>query len=144
MSPIDGLTIGAGSSTNTSSNLTTNATGDTKEIVGHIVYSTGPISVGYRMAESDSGVAGTAASEIEGYSIAFNVNDNFAVSYGQQDFTKKAIAATAAVTEEVNGVSAAYTVGSASIRINHSKSSNDGRVAAVDDETTEIGVVLSF
>jgi hypothetical protein len=96
------------------------------------------------MAETDSGVAGTAGTEIEGYSIAFNVNDNFAISYGQQDTTKNAIAATAAVTEEVDGISAAYTVGAASIRFNHSKSSNDGKVTGVDDETTEIGVVLSF
>ncbi len=144
LSPIDGLTIGAGSSTNTSSNLTTNATADTKEVVGHVVYSTGPVSIGYRMAESDSGTAGTAGKEIEGYSIAFNVNDNFAISYGQQDTVKKAIGATAGVTEEVDGISAAYTVGAASVRFNHSKSSNDGNVTGVDDETTEIGVVLSF
>jgi len=144
MSPIDGLTIGAGSSTNTSSNLSSDGTSDTDELVGHIVYSTGPVSVGYRLAESDSGAGGTAGSEIEGFSIAFNVNDNFAISYGQQDTTKKAIGATAAVTEEVDGISAAYTVGAASVRLNHSNSSNDGKVTGVDDETTEIGVVLSF
>ena len=144
MSPIDGLTIGAGSSTNTSSNLSSDGTSDTDELVGHIVYSTGPVSVGYRLAESDSGAAGTAGTEMEGFSIAFNVNDNFAISYGQQDTTKKAIGATAAVTEEVDGISAAYTVGAASVRLNHSNSSNDGKVAGVDDETTEIGVVLSF
>jgi len=144
MTPIDGLTIGAGSSTNTSSNLQTAATSDTSNVVGHIVYSTGPVSVGYRMGEVDSGVASTAGNEVEAYSIAFNVNDNFAVSYGQQDWTKKAIGTTAAVTEEVDGISAAYTVGAASIRLNHSSSSNDGRVTLTDDETTEIGVLLSF
>jgi len=144
MSPIDGLTIGAGTSTNTSSNLSTNATADTDEVVAHVVYSNGPVSVGYRTAQSDSGVAGTAGSEIEGYSIAFNVNDNFAVSYGVQDTTTKSIAGSTAVTEEVDGISAAYTVGAASVRINHSNSGNDGGVTGTDDETTEIGVVLSF
>jgi len=144
MSPIDGLTIGGGSSTNTSSNLNTKATADTKEIVGHVVYSSGPVSVGYRAAESDSGAAGTAGKEMEGYSIAFNVNDNFAVSYGRQDTTKKSIGATGAITEEVDGISAAYTVGAASVRVNHSTSSNDGTETGKDDETTEIGVVLSF
>jgi outer membrane protein OmpU len=144
MSPIDGLTIGGGSSTNTSSNLTTDATSDTTNIVGHIVYSSGPVSVGYRQGEQDSGVAATAGSEVEGYSIAFNVNDNFAISYGMQDLTTKAIGATGAVTEEVDGISAAYTVGAASIRMNHSNAKNDGGVTGVDDETTEIGVVLSF
>ena len=50
-------------------------------------------------------------------SVAFNVNDNFAVSYGVQDTTVEAISATAAVTEEVTGISAAYTSGAASVRI---------------------------
>jgi len=144
MSPIDGFTIGAGTSTNGSTNLSNNATSDTTNIVGHIVYSTGPVSIGYRQGESDSGAAATAGKEVEGYSIAFNVNDNFAISYGVQDLTTKAIAATAAVTEEVDGISAAYTVGAASVRLNHSESSNDGGVSGVNDETTEIGVVLAF
>jgi outer membrane protein OmpU len=144
MSLIDGLTISAGVATNTSTNKATNATADTEEVVGHVLYSNGPVSVGYRMAQSDSGAAATAGTEMEGYSIAFNVNDNFAISYGVQDTTKNAIGATAAVTEAVDGFSAAYTVGAASVRLNHSNSSNDGKVSGVDDETTEIGVVLSF
>jgi len=144
MSPIDGFTIGAGRSVNTATNSASAGTTDTEETVGHIVYSSGPVSVGYRLAESDSGATATAGSSMEGYSVAFNVNDNFAISYGQQDTETKSVAGSTAVTEEVAGFSAAYTVGAASIRMNHSTSSNDGGVAAVDDETTEIGVVLSF
>jgi len=144
LTPMDGFTIGAGTSTNTSTNLNTKATSDTTNVVGHIVYSSGPVSIGYRQGESDSGAIGVAGKEVEGYSIAFNVNDNFAISYGVQDLTKKAIAATAAVTEEVDGISAAYTAGAASIRLGHSSASNDGNVTGIDDETTEIGVVLAF
>ena len=81
---------------------------------------------------------------MESYAIAFNVNDNFAVSYGQQDTTVEAISATAAVTEEVTGISAAYTSGAASVRVNHSKSDNDNGSSGVDDETTEVSLVLSF
>ena len=76
--------------------------------------------------------------------IAFNVNDNFKISYGAQDTEKEAISATAAVTEEVTGISAAYTSGAASVRVNHSKADNDNGVEGVDDETTEISLVLSF
>ena len=144
LSPIDGFTIGGGASTNTNPNAATDATSDTKEWVGQVQYSSGPVSIGYRMGEADSGVAATAGQEVESYSIAFNVNDNFAVSYGEQDWTKKAIGSTAAVTESSDGISAAYTIGAASIRLNHSTSSNDGRVSAQNDETTEIGVVLAF
>ena len=141
--PIDGLTIGIGHASNTSAD--TSATSeDTQEAVGQVVYSTGPVSFGYRQAFQDKGAAGTASRDIEGYSIAFNVNDNFAVSYGQQDTTVEAISATAAVTEEVTGISAAYTSGAASVRINRSTSDNDNGVSGTDDETTEVSLVLSF
>ena len=143
VSPIDGLTIGAGHAENTSAD--TSATSeDTQEVVAQAVYSTGPISFGYRQAYQDKGAAGTASRDIEGMSVAFNVNDNFAISYGVQDTTVEAISATAAVTEEVAGISAAYTSGAASVRVNHSKADNDNGVSGTDDETTEVSLVLSF
>ncbi len=143
ISPMDGLTIGAGHATNSGANASATSE-DTQEAVGQVVYSTGPVSFGYRQAYQDKGGAGTASRDIEGYSVAFNVNDNFAISYGTQDTTVEAISATAAVTEEVTGISAAYTSGAASVRLNRSTSDNDNGVAGTDDETTEISLVLSF
>jgi outer membrane protein OmpU len=140
---MDGLTIGAGHASNSSANVSATSE-DTQESVMNIVYSTGPVSVGYRMAESNAGGAGTASRAIDHYSIAFNVNDNFAISWGQQDTDVEAISATAGVTEDVTGISAAYTAGAASIRVNHSKSDNDNGVVGTDDETTEVSLVLSF
>ena len=140
---MDGLTIGAGNSTNASTN-TSLTSEDTEQSVANIVYSTGPVSVGYRVFENNKGTAGTASRSGEHYSIAFNVNDNFAISWGQQDTDVEAISTTAAVTEEVQGISAAYTAGAASVRINHSTSDNDNGARAVDDETTEVSLVLSF
>ena len=143
VSPIDGLTIGAGHAENTSADTSTTSE-DTQEVVAQAVYSTGPVSFGYRSAYQDKGAAGTASRDIEGMSVAFNVNDNFAISYGVQDTTVEAISATAAVTEEVTGISAAYTSGAASVRVNHSKADNDNGVSGTDDETTEVSLVLSF
>ena len=143
MSPIDGLTIGAGQSVNSSTDTSTTST-DTVESVANIKYTMGPVSAGYRMGESEDGTAGAASHAITAWSLAFNVNDNFAISYGEQENEQKAIGVTAAVTEEVTGLSAAYTMGAASVRFNHSESSNDGHVSAVDDETTEISLALSF
>jgi len=140
---MDGLTIGAGHATIGSANSSTTSE-DTQDSVMNIVYSTGPVSVGYRMAESNKGGAGTASRSVDHYSIAFNVNDNFSISYGQQDTDVEAISATAGVTEDVTGISAAYTAGAASIRVNHSTSDNDNGVTGTDDETTEISLVLSF
>ena len=140
---MDGLTIGAGHASIGTTD-TSATSDDSKESVMNVVYSTGPVSVGYRIAENNEGAAGTASRTVDHYSIAFNVNDNFAISYGQQDTKKEAISVTAGVTEEVTGISAAYTAGAASVRINHSKADNDNGVQGTDDETTEVSLVLSF
>ena len=140
---VDGLTVQAGYAEDSSANTSTTSE-DTTEVVGHVLYSTGPVSVGYRLAEVNAGAAGTASKSIEAYSIAFNVNDNFAISYGVQDTEKEAISATAAVTEDVTGISAAYTMGAASVRVMHNKSSDDNNVVGADDEQTEVSLVLSF
>ena len=124
MSPIDGLTIGAGQSVNSSTDTSTTST-DTVESVANIKYTMGPVSAGYRMGESEDGTAGAASHAITAWSLAFNVNDNFAISYGEQENEQNAIGATAAVAEDVTGLSAAYTMGAASVRFNHSESSND-------------------
>ena len=143
VSPIDGLTVGGGHAENTSTDISATSA-DTTSMVAQAVYSTGPVSFGYRVAEDNNGTAGTASRTVEAYSVAFNVNDNFAVSYGTQDMEVEAISDTAAVTEDVTGISAAYTSGAASVRLNHSKADNDNGSTGVDDETTEISLVLSF
>ena len=140
---VDGLTVQAGYAENSSANTSVTSE-DTTEVVGHILYSTGPVSLGYRLAAVNNGAAGSASKSIEAYSIAFNVNDNFAISYGVQDTEKEAISATPAVTEDVTGISAAYTVGAASVRLMHNKSSDDNSVVGADDEQTEVSLVLSF
>ena len=140
---MDGLTIQAGYAEDGAASTSTTSE-DTTSIVGHVLYSTGPVSVGFRAAETNYGTAGTASRSIEAMSIAFNVNDNFAISYGVQDTEKEAISATPAVTEDVTGISAAYTVGAASVRLMHNKSSDDNNVVGADDEQTEVSLVLSF
>ena len=143
MSPIDGLTIGAGQSVNSATDTGATST-DTVNSVAQVVYTMGPVSAGYRMGESEDGTAETASHSITAWSVAFNINENFAISYGEQENEQNAIGATRAVTEDVTGISAAYTMGAASVRFNHSESSNDNFVAGVDDETTEISLALSF
>jgi len=140
---VDGLTLQAGYGENSSVNESVTSK-DKTEILGHILYSTGPVSLGYRLAEVNAGTEGTASEQITAYSVAFNVNDNFAISYGVQDIEKEAISVTPSVTEDVKGFSAAYTVGAASVRLMHNKASDDNNVAGVDDEQTEVSLVLSF
>ena len=143
MSPVDGLTIGAGQAVNSGTDKSVTST-DTINTVAQVVYTMGPVSAGYRMGESEDGTASAASHSITAWSVAFNVNENFAISYGEQENEQNAIGAVVAVTEDVTGLSAAYTMGAASVRFNHSESSNDNNVASVDDETTEISLALSF
>jgi len=141
---MDGLTIQAGWAEDSATNDSVGDE-DTQSVLGHILYSTGPVSVGYRLAETNYGAAGTASREMEAFSVAFNVNDNFAVSYGIQDTTVKNDGGkTNAVTEDVKGIGAAYTMGAASVRVQHNKASDDNGTVGKDDEHTEVSLVLSF
>lgn len=143
MSPIDGLTVGVGQSVNSSTDTGINST-DTVESVANINYTMGPVAVGYRMAESEDGTAATASHSITAWAIAFNVNENFAISYGEQENEQNAIAGTAAITEDITGLNAAYTMGAASVRFMHGEASNAANATGVDDEHTEISLALSF
>jgi outer membrane protein OmpU len=140
-SPMDGLTVGAGRM-DSDAPKSAGVNSNTYEWVSHAVYSTGPIKVGIRVGQSDPGTQGTPTSDIMGYSVAFNVNENFAISWGQQEVEKDSGAN--AVTEEVTGISAAYTVGAASVRFHRSEANNAAHVKSTDDEHMELGVVLAF
>ena len=89
--------------------------------------------------------------KLVGYNEDLNLDEILAELEEVDDLTETEPVAEAkeeemeeAVTEEVTGISAAYTSGAASVRINHSKADNDNGVQGVDDETTEISLVLSF
>ena len=141
---VDGLTIGAGASESTQ-NTTATTDADTKYVAGNINYSMGNVSVGYRQGQKNDGTAATASTKVSAYAIAFNVNENFAVSYGEQTAERDDIAGTATtVDEEVTGINATYTMGAASVRILNSVSDNDGFTSAAEQEHTEISLVLSF
>ena len=141
---VDGLTIGAGASESTQ-NTTATTDADTKYVAGNINYSMGNVSVGYRQGQKNDGTAATASTKVSAYAIAFNVNENFAVSYGEQTAERDDITGTATtVDEEVTGINATYTMGAASVRILNSVSDNDGFTSAAEQEHTEISLVLSF
>ena len=139
---VDGLSGGIMSSTASSSVA---GVVDDEVVGGWVNYSTGPVSVGYRQSEIQSGTASATGKNVEAYAIAFNVNDNMSVSIATQDteYDKAGVAATN-VTETIDAINASYTMGAASVRATVSEASDDGGVAGVDDEHMEISLVLSF
>jgi outer membrane protein OmpU len=151
---IDGLTLSAGiaeTDHNSHSVLAmTLPNDDVTSLTGHVLYSSGPVSVGYRMAESQSTLNGSDHLIADAYAIAFNVNDSLTISYAEQDLEYDgvaAITATAAnvnITENTKAINAAYTMGAATIRTTYSEADNVSGVSGVDDEHMEVSLVLAF
>ena len=137
---VDGLTVMYGESTKDFSIATAN---DDTASVGHILYSTGPVSVGYRMAEFHDGSAGSNGTNVEAYAIAFNVSDEMKVSFATQDREFDVPSGTN-VTETSDAVNASYTMGAMSVRGTFSESKDTAGQSGDNDEHMEISLVLSF
>ena len=130
-------------------------------------YSFGPVSVGYQTggldygkASAGEGTANKATSakkvttatgffEFEKMSIAFNVNENLSISYGELTETynaqDNASSAIANVDMESDSIQFAYTMGSMSIKGYQTDTDNPGWDSnASSDEVTELAVNFAF
>ena len=126
-------------------------------------YSFGPVSVGYQTGGLDHGRTDTAEAttaaktiaaaggnfEFEKMSIAFNVNENLSVSWGELEETydaqDNASTAVADVAMESTSIQFAYTMGSMSIKGYQTDTDNPGWDSdAKSDEVTELAVNFAF
>ena len=137
---VDGLTVSYGQSTKDWAVATEN---DDTSTVGHILYSTGPVSLGYRMAEFHDGSAGSNGTNIEAYAIAFNVSDEMKVSIATQDREFDVPSGTN-VTETSDAINASYTSGAMTVRGTFSESKDSAGVTGNNDEHMELSLVLAF
>ncbi|MDA7768062.1 porin [Candidatus Pelagibacter sp.] len=134
---VDGLTVAVGYSETENLGLIT----DNDEVTGSVNYTMGSVSVGYQRSSVNNN--GTAGGEITAYGIAFNVNENLSVSYSINDNELTSVAA-AHVTEESKGYQAAYSMGSASVRLALNSADNVGGVQGVNSDNTELSLALAF
>ena len=102
----------------------------------------GAVSVGYQQSSVNNN-GGSTGAEVTAYGIAFNVNENLSISYSVND-NEKTNAGAAHVTEESNGYQAAYSMGSASVRLAVNEADNVGGVTGVTNENTELSLALAF
>ena len=137
---VDGLTVAFGHSKD-STDLAN--TVEDQELTYGARYTFSNVTVGYQVIETQSGTAGAAGYNGETYGIAVNVNENFSVSYNVADMEVDNPSSTN-VTEESTGISAAYSMGSASVRFSYNEADNVGGVAGVKDDNTEISLALAF
>jgi len=129
---------------------------DKYEAVGAITYALGPIEVGVMMSgltngASEGGAAVYHTYRNHGYGIAFNVNDDLSVSYGQYESYKAGYNNTNAQSGnvgsrrvEVTSWQAAYTMGGASFRIADVNADNVLFSGGDNQKATVVSMGLAF
>ena len=106
-------------------------------------YAMGAVTVGAQRNELTGGAVGATEQIADLYSIAFNVNENFAISYGEKN-TDFETTGSATVQEEVEGVGFSYTMGSMKIAGNRNEGNKLGGSTTAKDEDTEIKLSFAF
>ena len=142
---IDGLALGFGYGEVEagSTAVTTGDNGDTTNMTGFVNYSIGPVTAGYQESTEDAGGSAGVSQYSDRWGVAFNINENLSVSYGEAE-TEFSNPSAADVVESVEGVAIAYTMGSMKIAGNQNEGSNMGGTAGSDDSMTEIAVSFAF
>jgi len=136
--------------------------------VWYAKYSFGPVSIGYSESYLDGGVTQALTSEKttsakaertaggiftgEQMSIAFNVNDNMSISYttsdetyDTQDDVATAVTTDDDVTESIDAIQVAYSMGGMSIKAYNMEVTNpDQDDNAADQSVTEIALGFAF
>lgn len=120
-----------------------NSGADAEQFVSSIKVTRGPVSVGVGLNTYDTGTHNTASQRQEMWGVAFNVNDNLSISYGQQDIEYENVS-SAHTTAEGKGFSASYTMGSAALRYVHNEVDAVAGVAGTSSEYSEVSLNLSF
>ena len=146
---MDGLTVGVGYG-ETSYDLpsTDVTTGDTQSTVGYVNYSFGPVTVGttqsYTSGSVNASGVNIGANEVAIYGIAFNVNDNLSVSYNDYEnkFLKRG--SQGDVTQDMDGIQIAYTMGGATLRISDASVDNAGGTTGNSEDRTEVSLLMAF
>ena len=138
---VDGLAIGAGYGEKENGSQTGSTYGDEIHSTAFANYSVGPVTFGYQMSYINSNVLGTDDEETKAWGLAFNVNENLSLSYGERDVVFKG---GTDVTEKGDGIAVAYTMGSMKVAGNMNDVSDNDGTSGSNDSMTEIAVSFAF
>ena len=137
---VEGLTLGFGQG-QTKSKVA--GVKDNDEMSMAAQYVVGDFKVGGQVTTQQDGTAGANGYEVVQYGVSYNVNEDLSISYSAQD-AEVDKPSTTNVTEESEGISAAYSMGSASVRFSYNEAKNVGGVTGVKDDSTELSLSLAF
>ena len=144
---VDGLSWGAGyGEAENGSQASTKAHGaenDDEHMTVFANYSMGPVTFGYQMSHINKGARNSVNETADMWGIAWNVNENLSVSYGEREveFEKNS---SPHVTEDGEGIAVSYTMGSMKIAGNRNEVTANGGTTGSDDSMTEIAVSFAF
>jgi outer membrane protein OmpU len=144
---MDGLSLGVGYGEADVQLASTQANGgdqgNTTDVTAFINYAMGPVTVGYQESAEDAGGNGGTNQYAQRWGVAVNINENLSISYGEAE-TEFAKASAAHVTEDLEGLAIAYTMGSMKIAGNMNEGSNMGGTSGSNDSMTEIALSFAF
>ena len=142
---VDGLAWGVGYGENEVGTESSTVDKDDQHATVFGNYSYGPATFGIQISDIDKGKKSTADTYTEAWGLAFNVNDNLSVSYGERDVEYQNAGSTH-VTEKGSGIAVAYTMGSIKIAGNRNevKDNNGTTGSGGTDSMTEIAVSFAF
>jgi len=151
---LSGLNLYAGASTIEAYD-NANVLEDKWEGVGAVTYALGPVEVGAMWSALYSGAESVTAVQYHtyknhGFGVAFNVNDDFSVSYGEYQSRKAGYTNEGAQggeetrVVEVTSWQAAYTMGGASFRVADVHVDNALWSSTADSSTTIVSMGLAF
>jgi len=152
---LSGLNLYAGASVIEVNENTANYE-DKYEGVGAITYALGPVEIGAMWSGIYTGDEGTVSGyhsyKNHGFGVAFNVNDDLSVSYGEYESYKagyahsdaNAIGGPGDRRVTVSSWQAAYTMGGASFRIADVTADNVLFNNVADEEATVVSLGLAF
>ena len=105
-------------------------------------YAFGPVKIGYQVNDADDtdSTVTTTDLETEIYSIAFMVNDNLSISYGEHNTDE----AGSSVDQEIESIQASYSMGGMTFNIKDSEVTGLSNVANQNHDTTEILLTFAF
>ena len=106
------------------------------------VYAFGPVKIGYQINDEDDtdSTSTTTDLETEIYSIAFMVNDDLSISYGEHNSDE----AGSTVDQEIQSIQASYSMGGMTFNIKDSEVTGLSNVANQNHDTTEILLTFAF
>ena len=143
---VEGLAVGVGyailEENNVGSGTVKSGKVDQDEGTAYVTYAWGPVKVGYQVGAVSAASAGTKEKH-KYHGISYAVSDDLSVSYNFIDSAKTA--ATGYTTEQdMDSISASYSMGGMTINIADSDCNNCGYTASRTQDATSISLAIAF